>query len=113
VIEVGGNDVNDALAALFTDPTFATSAAIIQAAIAAEAAHLQVLYLAGARTFLITSTPTFALTPYVRSLGPAAQFAAATLAAAHDGALNASVLTPLSALPGIHFRGCIEANFCA
>ena len=103
VIEVGGNDVNDALAALFTDPTFATSAAIIQAAVTAEAAHLQSLYLAGARTFLITSTPNFALTPYVRSLGPTAQFAAATLAAAYDQALNASVLTPLSALPGIKF----------
>ena len=84
VIEVGGNDVNDALAALFTDPTFATSAAIIQAAVTAEAAHLQSLYLAGARTFLITSTPNFALTPYVRSLGPTAQFAAATLAAGYD-----------------------------
>jgi phospholipase/lecithinase/hemolysin len=103
VIEVGGNDVNDALAALYTDPTFATSVAIITAAVTAEAAHLQSLYHAGARTFLITSAPNFALTPYVRALGPNAQFAAASLATAYDGALNASVLTPLSGLPGIRF----------
>ena len=103
VIEVGGNDVNDALVALSTDPTFTTSAAIIAAAVTAEAAHLQSLYNAGARTFLITSAPNFALTPYVRALGPNAQFAATYLAAAYDGALNSSVLTPLSGLPGIQF----------
>jgi phospholipase/lecithinase/hemolysin len=103
VIEVGVNDVSDALTALETDSTGATSAAIIDAAVTTEATYIEWLYAAGARTFLITTTPNFALTPYVRALGPAAQFAAGELAAAYDGAVG-TVLASFSAnLPGIRF----------
>jgi len=102
-IEVGANDVNDALTALFTDPSGDTSAAIMGAAVTAEAGYLYSLYSAGARTFLITSVPNFGLTPYVRALGPGAQFAAAQLAAAYDGALGSALASFGATLPGIQF----------
>jgi phospholipase/lecithinase/hemolysin len=105
VLWIGGNDIDDALNALVTDPSKATSIAIIGAAVGAEAASIQALYEAGARTFLVPNAVNFALTPLVRSLGPTAQGAATLLAAAYDGGLN-SVITTLSALlPGIKFIG--------
>jgi phospholipase/lecithinase/hemolysin len=102
VMWIGGNDLNDALIALETDNTGATSVAIIQAAVASEASSLQALYAAGARTFLIPSAVNFALSPYVRSLGPTAQFVATQFAAAYNGGLD-QVVAASSALPGIKF----------
>ena len=102
VMEIGANDITDALGAFQTDPTGATSFAIIGAAVTAEAQSLQALYVAGGRTFLVLNTPNFALTPLFRSLGPAAQFAATQLALAYDGAMG-QVLAALGALPGIRF----------
>lgn len=102
VIWIGNNDLQDALAAAQADPTLATSVAIIHAAIGSEAAAIQSLYAAGARTFLVPAVANFALTPAVRALGPAAQYAAAMFAGAYNGGL-AQMESQLGALPGIHF----------
>jgi phospholipase/lecithinase/hemolysin len=102
VMWIGGNDLDDALTALQTDLTGGTSGAIIQAAVAAEASGLQLLYAAGARTFLVPSAVNFALAPYVRSLGAAAEGAAMQLAGAYNAGLD-QVIAALSPLPGIKF----------
>jgi len=99
---IGANDLDDALTALQTDPTGATSVAIIQAAVASEAASLQALYAAGARTFLIPSAVNLAFSPFLRSLGPTVQFLATQFAAAYNAGLD-QVVAALSALPGIKF----------
>jgi phospholipase/lecithinase/hemolysin len=103
VIWIGANDLFDALEALQTDPTGATSIGIIQEAIGATAASLQMLWVAGARDFLVLNLADPALTPYVRSLGPAAQGASTQLTAAYNGAL-AQALAALGALPQIQIR---------
>ena len=69
VIEMGGNDIRDALVAFSRgeDP-----APILQAANAAIATNIGTLYAAGARNFLVWRAPNVALTPAIRSLGPGA-----------------------------------------
>lgn len=102
VLWIGADDLNDALSALMSDPSGATSAVIIQEAVLAVASNIQVLWAAGARTFLIPNMPNLAITPAVRSLGPDAQFAATVQAAGYNAALD-QALIPLQALPGIQF----------
>jgi len=97
VIWIGGNDLRDALETLPSDPS-----SIIGAAVAAVAANIQALWLAGARTFLIPDVPNPASTPAVRALGPVAQFAATQLTDAHNGALHLALNALQAALPGIH-----------
>jgi len=97
VIWIGGNDLRDALETLPSDPS-----SIIGAAVAAVAANIQALWLAGARTFLIPDVPNPANTPAVRALGPVAQFAATQLTDAHNGALHLALNALQAALPGIH-----------
>src|SRR5439155_1220883 len=96
VIWIGGNDLRDALETLPSDPS-----SIIGAAVAAVAANIQALWLAGARTFLIPDVPNPANTPAVRALGPVAQFAATQLMDAHNGALHLALNALQAALPGI------------
>jgi phospholipase/lecithinase/hemolysin len=103
VVWIGANDLSDALEALQSDPTGATSTVIIEQAIGAMAENVQRLWGAGARKFLILNLPDAALTPYVRSLGPEAEGAATQLAAAYNGAL-AQLVGALSALPQIHIE---------
>ena len=100
VIWIGANDLSDALNALATDPTGATSIGIIQQAIAAVAGNIQALWAAGARTLLIPNLPDLAITPAVRARGPNAQAAASQLSAAYNGALE-QALQALGALPQI------------
>ena len=69
VIWIGGNDINDALSALFVDPSGQTSAGIVTSAATAVATSVQTLYGAGARMFLIVNVPDLAKTPYVQFLG--------------------------------------------
>ncbi len=102
VVWIGANDLDDALNALVSDPSGATSIGIIQAAVLTEAGNIQALWAAGARTFLILNVPDLAITPAVRALGPAAQHAATQLTAAYNGALD-QVLNALQGLPQIHF----------
>jgi len=60
VVALGGNDVRDALQ--LGDPT------IIAGAIGSIAEHIQILYRAGARKFLVWNSPNIAVTPAVRAI---------------------------------------------
>ena len=100
VIEMGGNDVRDALGAYPTG-----HGVILQRALGAIAANIGRLYGAGARHFLVWSAPNPALTPALRRLA-IANPGVAQLAAALTQSFNANlggVLTQLSGLPGIAF----------
>src|SRR5262249_46292815 len=97
VIWIGANDLGDALSALETDPSGATSAGILEQAVLSVAGNIQRLWLSGARTFLIPSLPNLAITPFVRALGPDAQLAATFLAAAYQAAFDQA----LTALEGL------------
>jgi phospholipase/lecithinase/hemolysin len=103
VVWIGANDLFDALEALQSDPTGAASTVIIEQAIGALGENIEALWGAGARNFLILNLPDPALTPYVRSLGPAAEGAATELAAAYNGAL-AQLVSELAALPQIQIE---------
>ena len=113
VVWFGANDLTDALTALQGDPSGATSAAIIQAAVTAIATNIQALWAAGARSFLVLNLPNFAVTPLVRSLGPAAELAATLQADAFNAGLD-QALAQLGVLPGTQFvRLDINALFDA
>ena len=110
VIEMGGNDVRDALA-LGGDPT------VIGAAIGSIAQHIQILHAAGARKFLVWNAPNIALTPAVRAVAAASPgipvlAAAEQLSLAFKLNLDAA-LSGLAALPGIEivrFDAFTEVN---
>jgi len=102
VIWIGANDLDDALQALATDPSGATSGAIAQTAIETVAANIEALYAAGARTFLIPDLPDLGDTPAVRALGPAAVGAAAQLTGLYNQGLQ-QALAQLQLLPQAHF----------
>ena len=100
VIEMGSNDIRDALV------TFAgggNGAPILQRAVTSIAQNIQTLYAAGARTFLVWRPPNVGLTPAIRTLDHARP-GAAQLAAAITQNFNAGLdgaVAQLSALPGI------------
>jgi phospholipase/lecithinase/hemolysin len=102
VIWIGANDLDDALQALATDPSGATSGAIAQTAIETVAANIEALYAAGARTFLIPDLPDLGDTPAVRAVGPAAVGAAAQLTGLYNQGLQ-QALAQLQVLPQAHF----------
>ena len=103
VVWIGSNDLFDALEALQSDPTGATSQVIIEQAIGATAESIEALWGAGARKFLILNLADPALTPYVRSLGPEAEGVSTQLTAAYNGAL-AEIMSELGALPQIEIE---------
>lgn len=88
VIWIGGNDVRDALEAAFVDPTLATSFAILEAAVLAEAANIGALAVAGAKHFLVLNTPNIGVTPAVTAFGPQAIGAAMMFGAGYNNGLN-------------------------
>jgi len=88
VLWTGGNDVRDALEALATDPTFATSLFIIKQAVFSIRDNLDFLHGSGARKFLVPNAPDIGLAPAVRLLGPAVQGAASFLSAQFNGGLE-------------------------
>jgi phospholipase/lecithinase/hemolysin len=99
VIQIGSNDVRDAL--LAGGPLQA--AAILDAARLSISDSIKALYAAGARTFLVWNSPDIGLTPAVRILDtqiPGTAAAASTLTQMFNAALAAE-LTLLSGLPGI------------
>ncbi|MGH9203394.1 MAG: SGNH/GDSL hydrolase family protein, partial [Vicinamibacterales bacterium] len=103
VIEMGSNDVRDALVVFAGG---GNGAAVLQAALTSIAQQISVLYAAGARRFLIWNVPNLALTPAIRQLdaiNPGAAQLATALTIAFNTGLNA-VLSQLSALPGIDIR---------
>jgi phospholipase/lecithinase/hemolysin len=102
VIEMGGNDIRDALVAYQTGGPSAAQA-ILQQAIISIANNIQLLYQAGARQFLVWLPPNVGLTPAIRMLeqmSPGAMQLATGLSQAFYAGLS-GVLTQLSAIPGI------------
>lgn len=99
VIAIGGNDVRDALLALQSDPSGATSAAIIAAAITAVADSITALAAGGAQQFMIANVPNLAWLPAVRQQGPQAQFAATQLTVGYTQALSDTLIALQAALP--------------
>jgi phospholipase/lecithinase/hemolysin len=99
VVALGGNDVRDALA-LGGDPS------VIDAAIGSIAQHIQILYAAGARKFLVWNAPNIAVTPAVRAIaavnpGVPVLAAATQLSLAFKVNLDATLGGLRAALPGI------------
>jgi len=74
VVEMGGNDIRDAL--------FSGDVSILESAAAAIAYNIGLLYEAGARKFLVWNAPNLGLTPAILGAGPdavgAAQFLSIT-----------------------------------
>ncbi|MGI8672992.1 MAG: SGNH/GDSL hydrolase family protein [Luteitalea sp.] len=99
VIEMGGNDVRDALVAYPNGGHMA----VIQQALTSIAANIGRLYGAGARDFLVWSAPNPALTPAIRyldTIAPGTAQLATGLTLAFNGNL-ASIVAQWSAAPGI------------
>lgn len=88
VIEVGGNDVRDAIVA--GNP--AQGLAVLQAAASSVAANISLLRARGASRFLVWNVPDVGLTPAARLSGTTA---AATLATQTYNGLLVTALTPL------------------
>jgi phospholipase/lecithinase/hemolysin len=100
VIEMGSNDIRDAFALYAVG---GNGAPILSQAIASIAANIQKLYGAGARKFLVWVTPNIALTPAIRSLGPAAGGLATQLTQSFNGGLAQTLAQLGSVLPGSSF----------
>ena len=104
VIEFGGNDIRDAIAALASDPSGATSAEILQAALTAISDNLASLYAGGAREFLITNSADLALTPSIRTLdviSPGSGMAAAIISAQFNAGLDTLISQIQTQLPDV------------
>src|SRR4051812_6016404 len=100
VIEMGSNDIRNAFIVYAGG---GDGAPILQAALGSIALNIQRLHAAGAREFLVWVAPNVALTPAIRSLGPAAGGLATFLTQTFNDNL-AVILGQLSAaLPGSRF----------
>lgn len=100
VIEMGGNDIRDAL---FAYVQGGNPASILQAANVSIAQNVQRLYAAGARQFLVWRAPNVGLTPAMRKLDqmvPGAAALATLLTQGFNAGLD-TVVAQLSTLPGI------------
>ena len=106
VIEMGSNDVRDAFALYATG---GDGGPILTKAIMSVAHNIHRLYMAGAREFLIWVVPNIALTPAIRSLGPAAGALATQVTMSFNAGLSASLLQLAGMLPGISFTR-LDAN---
>jgi phospholipase/lecithinase/hemolysin len=93
VIEMGGNDIRDALTPGANAPL------IIEGAITAIGSNVGRLYAAGARRFLIWNAPNLAVTPAVQALD-AVSPGAATGAAILTGLFNSGIAELLGLLSG-------------
>jgi phospholipase/lecithinase/hemolysin len=100
VIEMGGNDLRDAL---FAFAGGGDGGPIIAAAITSIADNIAQLYAAGARRFLVWNAPNLGLTPAVRGLGPAAVGLADFLSQTFNWSLGTALDSLPGALPGIEF----------
>jgi len=100
VIEMGGNDIRDALRA---SATGGNPGLVLTQANIAIAGSVQILYAAGARRFLIWRAPDVGMTPALRTLdqfSPGAAQGATALTQAFNDGLD-GVVVQLSGLPGI------------
>jgi outer membrane lipase/esterase len=88
VVDIGGEDLRDALVALVTDPSGVTSQAILVDALSAIQSNISVLASAGAHTLLVANAPDLSLAPELRLAGPEAQAAGQALALAFNSSLE-------------------------
>ncbi len=105
MIEMGGNDIRDAIVAYQAGGQLA-AATVLQEAIGSIAQNIQLLYAAGARDFLVWLPPNPGLTPAIRTLNqinPGVTQLATGLTQMFNGALS-GVLNQFSGLPGITIR---------
>jgi phospholipase/lecithinase/hemolysin len=103
VIEMGSNDVRDALSAAVTG---GNPGDVIQDALTSIAVNIALLHSRGARRFLVWNVPNVALTPAIRMLDlqfPGAAFVTGQLTLVFNAGLNA-ILGSLASLPGIDIR---------
>jgi len=101
VIEMGSNDIRDAFVVYAGG---GNGGPILAAALGSIAASVQRLYLAGARNFLVWAAPNVALTPAIRTLGPAAGALATSLTQSFNGNLTGLVGQLSAGLPGLNVR---------
>ena len=105
VVEIGGNDLRDALLAFVQTlqsggtPAQAQAAAgaVIADAVTAIGVQMQALAGAGARRFLVWRVPNIGATPAIRGLGPDIAGVADSLTQSFNAAVEANVLAPLAA----------------
>jgi phospholipase/lecithinase/hemolysin len=95
VIEIGGNDIRDALVAALVNQNPAAGVAVAQAAALSVEQAIQTLHGAGARKFLVWNAPDVGSTPALRRLNAVPQLApfqvanlATFLSVAYNTALN-------------------------
>jgi phospholipase/lecithinase/hemolysin len=102
VIEMGSNDIRDAIVAYQTGGLPAAQL-VLQRAVASIVQNIQLLHQAGARTFLVWLPPNVGLTPAIQMLNqvsPGATHLATALTQGFTTGLHGA-LTQLSALPDI------------
>ncbi len=124
VVEMGGNDIRDAVIAFGSPPEDTqpadAAAAVIKGALAAIGQNIGLLYSKGARKFLVANAPNLGLTPAIRALDaffPGTTALATALSQSFNAGLegDAGVLSQLrSKLPGIEiyqldFYGMLQA----
>jgi phospholipase/lecithinase/hemolysin len=103
VIEMGSNDVRDALEVVVRE---GNPFDVIQEALTSIAVNIALLHSKGARRFLVWNVPNVALTPAIRMLDvqfSGAAFVTGQLTLVFNAGLNA-ILESLSSLPGIDIR---------
>lgn len=106
VLEIGSNDVRDALASLAYDPTGNASVQTITTALNNIGLAINTLYVKGARKFLLMNVPAIGETPAVKKLdlmNPGTAHAADSLAASFNLGLD-SLQSALNWLPEIDVR---------
>jgi len=104
-IEIGSNDIRDAIVAYQTGG-FPAAQAVLQAALASIGQNIQVLYGAGARRFLVWLPPNVALTPALRQLellSPGVAQLGTAMTQAFNGGLS-SLLLQLGSFPGMKIK---------
>ncbi|MEA2078846.1 MAG: SGNH/GDSL hydrolase family protein [Pseudomonadota bacterium] len=118
VLFIGANDIFDAVVALTSDPSGATSALVIEKAVESVATEIGKLSAAGALNFVVLNAPDLGLTPAIKLIDamfspvPGALVMAAT---SFSMAYNAGLNTALGPTPGVEiidifteFRKLIE-----
>ncbi|HEU4935888.1 MAG TPA: SGNH/GDSL hydrolase family protein [Vicinamibacterales bacterium] len=106
VIEMGSNDVRDSFAVYAAG---GNGGPVLTQAIESIAHNIHRLYMAGARQFLIWVVPNIALTPAIRSLGPAAGALAGQLSMSFNAGLTGTLAQLTAMLPGVSFTR-LDAN---
>jgi phospholipase/lecithinase/hemolysin len=107
VIEIGSNDVRDAIKAALKvlqsggslNQALQTASTVLGCAQQAIESQILTLYAAGARNFLVWTVPDPGLTPAIRSLGPSAMQVAALVTTSFN---NQMLLPTVQGLESVH-----------